>query len=469
MFFCKETIDSTEIGDADNLWKRCGLIEGHLGSHRLMPLPSEIAIYPGDAFDTPCPEPTCKAKRLYACVSRSNTTIESGCHMARYLAYHRLSVSARYHTCHVCGALPGVGCDHVRLQEDAERMEKRSKEDEEKAERKRLGHPEPITARGLVDGKLVTMTITDPEQIRKLQQGTRPGISLAVAAVDHPAKRPSNFDLLYGQKWRQSELRKFNNDNPFRSEDPIPEVPIEMETFTTKARPDLGIIPFPPPTGPVTVLPNPQGEQEFIEMVAKQIEEEQGSKKRMMSSLEWFKEAARKALDRKPDMTMKEFLEALEAPRSLNDVLADFDYDKAKLACFRCGKPSPDLSGMCPDHQGDEAQDIEEYIQADREINGSSPETRKFVIQKLNDLRTKSSSDGLVATLCILLEVSGVRRAEVNSFLTFCADAEQCTANGAEFDEVVIAHARGMVLALQQLREGPDPSAPSIFKPTSRT
>lgn len=239
------------------------------------------------------------------------------------------------------------------------------------------------------------------------------------------------------------------------------------------------------------------------------------SKRTMFSSLEWFKEQAKRALAVNPNITMLEFMDRVGEPEYETAAQRAFHLDEgeleialrnvgcdlrcpacaetffsgstdfvhrcamlAKLKCFRCGKPAVPKSQMCEEHARDEAEDVEAYVKADqaqnRELNGSSADTRKFAIERMNHLDQHPSLyghtlEGLCGHLVTLLAISGVRGAEQNAFQQFfyrtVKEANERTP-GPDNDPYgqVIAHARGMVLAIQMLREGPDSAASSPLK-----
>lgn len=184
-------------------------------------------------------------------------------------------------------------------------------------------------------------------------------------------------------------------------------------------------------------------------------------KQKFATHLKWFQDEAAKALAKDPNITFKAWLDSWQN---------EPDEGPSSLTCFRCGEPALPRSQMCAQHEREEGEEIEGHIQASRERNGSSSDTRKYAITRLNTLASaQAGTAGLISTLVVLLEVSGVRPAEVESFLAYCQDQEQLASNGRDFEDAVIAHARGMVLAIQMLREGPDPDAPSPLRPKSRT
>lgn len=233
-------------------------------------------------------------------------------------------------------------------------------------------------------------------------------------------------------------------------------------------------------------------------------------KRTMSSSLAWFKDQAARALKVNPNITMAEFIDRIGEPeyeteiqrayhltedqflQALANIGCDFrcaacsetffsgstDHPHrcamlAKLKCILCGKPTAPKSQMCEDHERQEADEIEGIIAANKELNGSSADTRKFAIAKMNELDQYPGMyghtlEGLRSVLLTLLQISGVRPDGLNAFQDFFrqavqkGDAAEPSPGNDPYGEV-IAHARGMVLAIQLLREGPQ-DAPSPLK-----
>jgi hypothetical protein len=501
--------------------------------------------------------------------------------MARALHYYcDLSISERLHPCYVCGAQPGIGCAHVRLERDAALMQKWREEDAKKKQ-----EPYEVTGRvKLPNGdEQITMRVSDPKVIEALEAGTRPDISIGYLPVD-----PQGLDESRIKRARREALTDFIGSAVTRGDihgQPTPDdgktlaevidlqnarrcpqtvlmvrdeaparcrLPRDHEGLhealvgTRGAKATWSEIQLDPtfgqmytlhvPEGPVRLGPAPiSGGSEGV-VFAESIEEETqrllahlrendphnpllrahlrsepmpDEPKKISSTLAWFKEQAQRALAVNPNITMMEFIDRVGEPEIESPIQKAFHLQEAemeqalrnvgcdlrcgacaetfftgstdlvhrcamlaKLKCILCEAPALPKSQLCADHERQEHDEIEGHIQANRELNGSSADTRTYAIAKMNDLEQEfggriTSPEALCAALVVLLEVAGIRPDGVQSFLQFIAP--QDTTDLREFGGLVVAHARGMVLALQLLREGPNPDAPSPLKPKSRT
>jgi hypothetical protein len=338
---------------------------------------------------------------------------------------------------------------------------------------------------GFALDEILAVPTTEPELLRRLVSKVQNLMSSPPAWVSGGAETLHYLETVEQETERFMEMLKQRDPkNPLLRHLRSVPMPDTDEIDTVVARPSSEEV-----TKPITV-PDPP--------------------KKISSSLEWFKEQAKRALAVNPNITMMEFIDRVGEPEYETAAQRAFHLEEheleqavlnvgcdlrcgacaetfftgstdlvhrcamlAKLKCFRCGKPAVAKSQMCEEHERAEGEEIEGHIQANRELNGSSAETRKFAIARMNELDRHPSLyghtlEGLCGVLAVLLQISGVKPEQMNSFQQFfyaTAQAANARTPGPDNDPYgeVIAHARGIVLGIQLLREGPQ-DAPSPLK-----
>lgn len=361
--------------------------------------------------------------------------------------------------------------------------------------------------------EILAVPTTEPELLRRLVSKVTNLMSAPPVWVSGGAETLHYLETVEQETERFVEmLRQRDPKNPLlrhlRSV-PMPENPDEIDTVVARPTSEADTKPINVPVGSMPHPFKPALVEDGVSCEDCGLPKEAHTVK-MTSSLAWFKDQAKRALAVKPDITMMEFIERVGEPEYETAAQRAFHLDEgeleialrnvgcdlrcgacaetfftgstdlvhrcamlSKLKCALCEKPAVPKSQLCSGHERSEYDEIEGHIQANRELNGSSAETRRFAIARLNELDRHPSLyghtlEGLCGVVVVLLQIAGVKPEQVNSFQQFfyaTARGANERTPGPENDPYgeVIAHARGIVLGIQLLREGPQ-DAPSPLR-----